>query len=644
MKNNAIRAILLIFILTATSATVAQGPTNPVLSILPVLPGDTVQVATSTALNPTDLITVNLTKTEQPTNTARCSNQRELKIEGPSKNSFSLGIPLDICTGVYVLTASRESTGGTASNGQNKLNISSPQHILVNGIPPPVKGLFPKALFQGEATNVTFLGPSSLKADADYTVRFADYALAKCGSESSSPPRNGKNCFQPENSQDGQLAFSFRGGTFLSELAGKRSVYLVHDGAESAAQELTFVNARRTTPRNYALGVTAGLALLIYFLLSAGHKALRATSENKTSLLTALFLDEETQTYSLSKCQFYAWTIAAILGYVFFAVARSVVQGSAEFPDIPGGVPAILLFSAGTSVVATGIASSRGSKGAGPCRPTLADFITTGGVVAPERLQFVIWTVVGIFTFLTIVFKSDPLALADLPNVPSRFLQLMGISSAGYLAGKLARKPGPVIKVLSVANVTAQGSLPAQCLPPDGNVAVTTPVLTLNLKGENLDPKAKIKVDGQSLRGDLFWIKGGTPDPQSGFCSELNVSLNNAAPYIEGAHTLTFVNTDAQAADALFPIDPMTIESVQVPSSTPASEPDVTVRGTNFVSPTMYQWQDSAGKLDPQTPRQTTVESATQLKVSRTAAVLPGSKYKLMLISPVLLRATSKEV
>jgi hypothetical protein len=433
-----------------------------------------------------------------------------------------------------------------------------------------------------------------VKAIEDYTLRIADHSLLACSEASDGPPANGKSCFQQVKgaSQDGQIIVSLKGNALLSELSGKQSVYLVHHEAESPQQQVIFVNAKRTSPRNYAIAVTAALVILIYFLLTTGRPAQQATTDRGTYLLTALFLDEETKTYSLSKCQFYAWTFAAILGYVFFAISKSIIQGSAVFPDIPGGLPAILLFSAGTSVVATGITSSKGSKGSGEIHPTLADFVTTGGVVAPERLQFVVWTVVGIFTFLTIVFKSDPLTLSDLPNIPGGFLQLMGISSAGYLAGKLVRKPGPVAKIISVANITStDGNVPNEYLAPNGT-RLQLPVLTLDLKGENLDPNGQIKVDGQPLRGDMFWINHDAPDPKSGLCSELKVSLNNATTYLEGTHTLTLVNTDAQAADFVFPIDPMKIDSVQDVPDNPGG-PAIVVTGQNFVTGTTAEWQDA---------------------------------------------------
>ena len=303
------------------------------------------------------------------------------------------------------------------------------------------------------------------------------------------------------------------------------------------------------------------------------------------------------------------------------------------------------LVSAGTSVLATGITSSKGSKGAGEVHPTLGDFITTGGVVAPERLQFVVWTVVGIFTFLTIVFMSDALTLSDLPTIPNGFLELMGISSAGYLGGKLARKPGPVIKMpVSVVDVTdmsaANAQLPVQYRPTDATVTPSGYVLTINIKGENLDPKAKIKIKGQPLRADQFWITGANPDPQTGFCTELNVSVNSATEYVENptTATLTFVNSDGQAADATFLTDPMSIDTVAALPAAPAPDPaNVAVAGKNFVVDTTAQWQPPGVGAVPVNAN-VTFTSATQLTIERPQNVVAG--YKLILTSPVGLRAS----
>jgi len=59
-----------------------------------------------------------------------------------------------------------------------------------------------------------------------------------------------------------------------------------------------------------AFGITAMLAGLIFLLISIGKPTYQIAGDNyKWSLL---FLDQQTDTYSLSKLQFYLWTLAAI--------------------------------------------------------------------------------------------------------------------------------------------------------------------------------------------------------------------------------------------------------------------------------------------------------------------------------------------
>jgi len=650
------RTYCLFLVLISPSVVLAQ---SQAIQPLEVLPGDTVQLTTQTVMSATDVIDVTLSASDQ---NPPCQEIKLSQVTGPAQKSFSFSVPFNTCVGLYNLAATSTaapSPGSTpptpsataATPTPKNIDISSPQTIRVK---PAVTGISPKALYLGDdPRTLVFLGPPSLKADSDYSVRFAGHALAKCGTGDEEPPKNGESCFRlaPTTtgvSQDGQIAFTLEGAKFFSDFAGKQSVKLERKGAESAPQDLFVVDASRNTPRNYAIGITAALVVLIWFLLRAGGRTMQTESEKRSYFMKALFIDDATQTYSLSKCQFYAWTGAAMLGYIFFAVAKSIIQGSAAFPDVPGGLPGILLYSAGTSVLATGITSTKGSKGSGEIHPTLADFITNGGVVAPERLQFVVWTVAGVFTFLTIVFKSDPLTVSDLPKIPDGFMQLMGISSAGYLAGKLARKPGPVISVVSVANVAPAGGLPSNYAPPASSSAagkLAGTILTVSLQGEGLSLAASVKVDGNPLRGDQFWING-VADPQTNFCTSLNVSLNDAAAYLEGVHTLTFVNPDAQAADAVFPIDAMTIKGFVSPLPADAG-PDpstITVQGENFGPKTTYEWKDASGKSlvdaagNPVQKADAVAITDTALTVNRPSNVIAG--YKLTLSSAIGLQAT----
>jgi hypothetical protein len=105
----------------------------------------------------------------------------------------------------------------------------------------------------------------------------------------------------------------------------------------------------------------------------------------------------------------------------------------------------IYLSVARSLVLATGITSTSGGKGSGSFSPSSSDLITSGGVAAPERLQFLLWTVLGVIAFLFYTLAIGPNEITELPPIPRGFLELMGISSAGYIGGKLARGPGPKI-------------------------------------------------------------------------------------------------------------------------------------------------------------------------------------------------------
>ncbi len=218
----------------------------------------------------------------------------------------------------------------------------------------------------------------------------------------------------------------------------------VNIGTQSSAlRTVTISRVNSATPRWWALIFVAVIIAILSLILS--RPAQKKIAGKSYKLMTALMLDAETDTYSLSKFQFYLWTFGVVLGYSYLTLVRSLIQGTFEFSDVPGNLPGILGLSVGTSVVATGIASAVGSKGAGKVQPGWADLLTVGGVVVPERVQFVVWTIVGVVSFLSLTFLADPSSLHNLPAVPQGFLLLMGASSAGYLGGKMVRKPGPII-------------------------------------------------------------------------------------------------------------------------------------------------------------------------------------------------------
>jgi hypothetical protein len=100
--------------------------------------------------------------------------------------------------------------------------------------------------------------------------------------------------------------------------------------------------------------------------------------------------------------------------------------------------------------------------------------VTSGGSVAPDRIQMLVWTVIGVGFFVAQTLTRDPAMISSLPEIPDTLMALMGLSSVGYLGAKFARKPGPNILEIAVSPATAQpagGVIPA--LPP---VDVVQPV------------------------------------------------------------------------------------------------------------------------------------------------------------------------
>lgn len=201
------------------------------------------------------------------------------------------------------------------------------------------------------------------------------------------------------------------------------------------------------------VGIESGLIALLLALLPLGLLHLvkgSYTISKQEYRLRLLFLDPETDSYSLSKLQFYLWTVASLFSYAYLFISRVHVQNSI-WPDVPPNLPGVIAIAAGTTVSSVLVTASKGSKGAGPAQPGFADFITSGGVVAPDRVQMLLWTLFGVGAFIVTTLAQSPAEIQTLPTIPDNFLYLMGLSSAGYLGGKLARKAGPVINEISIS-------------------------------------------------------------------------------------------------------------------------------------------------------------------------------------------------
>jgi hypothetical protein len=375
--------------------------------------------------------------------------------------------------------------------------------------------------------------------------------------------------------------------------------------------------------RALAIVVSLVFAVIVLAMVWKGIKL--AKGSELGGVLDWVFLDRQTNSYSLSKFQLIAWTAVAIFGYLYVLLCRTLIQWDFHFPAIPNGWPTLLGVSAATTVAAVGITANRGSKGSGPVEPSYADFISSGGMVTGDRFQFFVWTLVGFLGFLLLVLLADPSTLKELPDVPQGFLYLMGISAAGYLGGKVVRLPGPVIQQLLVS---------------------ATP-LTRDAQGKEqpvkLSTDAVIKIDGVQLRPkDEFTIVEVKPqnapaDPS--FRAEVNVVLENAAKYVQGEYELTFINKDGQMAVAKFPVGPLKLNAIG--NLTAGGSPvTIPLTGENFGDNMTAGWIDPSKTLTVITTDKVKKKSDKEADITLTPGTTKG-QGALTLISANQLRASS---
>jgi len=178
--------------------------------------------------------------------------------------------------------------------------------------------------------------------------------------------------------------------------------------------------------------------------------------------------------------------MVAVFSYAYLYISRFWYQSWGDIPPIPSGLPGIVAIAGGAAVGAQVITKVNGPKGSGALHPAAGDFITTGGVVAAERVQFLVWTLVGAAGFVIATAQLDPRTLVELPSVPESILAISGVSAFGYLGGKLARNAGPVINEV----IITKGADPDFKAGADSNAAANADIF--NLAGTKVaDAKAK---------------------------------------------------------------------------------------------------------------------------------------------------------
>lgn len=265
------------------------------------------------------------------------------------------------------------------------------------------------------------------------------------------------------------------------------------------------------------------ILVVVYALFKARSKIAR--QQERYWFLKSLLVEPESQTYSLSRAQFVAWLLVIVWCYLFLYFAHGFVDEYWSFPNLGGAIYTFLI-SLGTLVAAQATSKGLGSKGAGEVHPSPSDLVVHGGVVALDRVQQLVWTVIALGMFVRITVTTFGTA-QGLPEIPQELLVLMGLSSAGYLGGKLVRGPGPVIT----------------------EVVATAGSVILTIRGKHFSKDAFIWIDGVKQLSNTLTFTDDPNDPK--YANEIKLTLADATLEAWNAqqHAITVINDDAQRAD-----------------------------------------------------------------------------------------------
>lgn len=370
-------------------------------------------------------------------------------------------------------------------------------------------------------------------------------------------------------------------------------------------------------------GAIFGAAVILWILLAiaviwtVSAISGKRIGGKRIGIFSMFVLDNQTNTYSLSKLQLLLWSAVSVLAYIYLFLCQLLVQWKWQFPDVPEGLPVLLGISGGAAVAAAAVQNTRGAKGSGPVHPSAADFISSGGVVIAERFQFFVWTIVGILGFFGLLLAADPAAITQLPKIPDQFLGLMGVSALAYLGGKTVRSPGPVVRTVSASGANE--------------------FFKIIICGENLERDAKFRLDDAAdpfTPTDLQAVsQGSNTNPK--WSTTLTVTVKAASDVgralATGTHKLEVINADGQSGSANFTVDTPKITSLG-PIAHKDEEQILQITGKYLLDGMTAEWtppgETESVKIDTVTLKD---ENSASVRVTAKTA----GKGKLILIPPI---------
>ncbi len=189
-----------------------------------------------------------------------------------------------------------------------------------------------------------------------------------------------------------------------------------------------------------------------------------------------MLTDRATNTYSLSKFQAFAWTIAAIGSYSYIIISQGLLLRNGKIPDFNPTLIALMSISYGGLIAANGLGAKKPKNEVKAKPPQLSNLFCEGGTVDLSRLQLFGFTIVALGAYIYNLILGNP--LEGLPDIPPTLLGLMGVSQTGYLGSKAVGKETAI-----------------NIITPN-NIELNKPDITVSIFGAGFVRDTKILLDG----------------------------------------------------------------------------------------------------------------------------------------------------
>jgi hypothetical protein len=155
----------------------------------------------------------------------------------------------------------------------------------------------------------------------------------------------------------------------------------------------------------------------------------------KWNILPNILLDVETNTYSLSRLQAFAWTVVLLGSYFYIAICTGLVLRDGIIPDFNPSLIGLMSISY-TGLISSHFLGKKNPKNEITSQPPeISNLFSSNGIVDISRLQLLCFTMVAILVYLYNLVIDN--TLNGLPNIPPTLHGLLLTSQGSYLGGKI---------------------------------------------------------------------------------------------------------------------------------------------------------------------------------------------------------------